>query len=156
MDIFGKITNAYKSLFKRMDDAEAMEDGEYDDEYGQMVSLSEMDDDADGEDVSLLRDLNPEMRKFVQTVSEDDTKTTAAAPKIVPVRILSDASVATDVIALLGMVRWAMEKSAASGGDRSYDFRVTCRNRSGSPLLVSIGDIAVNPIPVQDEFQVGN
>lgn len=152
MNIFGKISGAYKSLFGKPD-----AESPYDDGYGYPMSLEEMEDDAADDQTALLMQLNPEMRDYVRKMQKSGKKSTQSPPKIVPVRILADASTATDVIALLGMVRWAMEKSAADPkGELSFSFTVNCKNRSGNPFLVSIGDIAVEPVPVQAEFQVGN
>lgn len=155
MSIFGKMADAYKSLFDKGGKSESAE--AYDDEYGYRTTLDEIEEDAADDQTALLMQLNPEMRKYLVESSKDGAETTKLPPKIVPLRLLTDASTATDVIALLGMIRWAMEKSGNDPkGELSFNFSVNCKNRSNSPFLISIGDIAVEPIPVQCEFQVGN
>jgi len=152
MNIFGKISNAYKALFSKEEN-----DDIYDDEYGHQMSLDEMEEEAADEQTSLLMQLNPEMREYILNSSKNGNKTTKLPPKIVPIRLLADASTATDIIALLGMIRWAMNKSSEDPkGELNFNFNVNCSNRNKSPLLISIGDISIEPIPIQSEFHIGN
>lgn len=156
MGFFGKITGAYKSLFGKNGERDGDFDGSTE-EIDAIGAFEGMEEDTVDEQTALLMQLNPEMRKFVMDSSKNEGKSTKVQPKIVPITILSDQSTATDAITLLGMVRWALERAASdSSGTMSFDFKVTCRNRSQSPFLVSIGDVAVEPIPVQCEIQVGN
>lgn len=156
MGIFRKLTDAYRNLFGKGGET-ADSDGAYDDEYGYRSTIEEIEEDSADDQTTLLMQLNPEMRKYLLESPNGDGETTKPSMKIVPLRLLTDAPTATDVIALLGMIRWAMEKSGNDPkGELSFNFSVNCKNRSNSPFLVSIGDIAVEPIPVQFEFQVGN
>ena len=156
MDIFGKITNAYKSLFSKKDDENADIDDDSDDPI-HTLTLDEMEDEIADDQTALMMQLNPEMRDYILQNAKNINKSTKLPSKIIPISLLTDASTATDIIALLGMIKWAMEKSSKDEtGKLSYDFDITCKNRSKSPLLISIGDISVDAIPVQEKFQIGN
>ena len=93
------------------------------------------------------------MRKFISSGSEK-LNDIALPPKVIPLHFLTDTPTATQVITLLGMLRWAMEQSASDG--KEYRVSVSIKNRNSSPFLIGMGDVSIPKVAIQEKFTVGD
>lgn len=82
--------------------------------------------------------------------------------RMVPVTITTDGTTATQILMLLGIIRYCMESSREvldpkTGEAKEYRIDLRVKNRGRSGLLVSVGDESVQAIPIPDgEFTVGS
>ena len=171
MDIFDKLKAAYKKVVNSADNESGiLLDGDMDgfDDFGDVsnpptvdggpsTSLEELNDDVDGDEVALLRSLAPEMQEFVKN-SKEPKSSIGNTGCILPIQLLTDKPTATQLITLLGMFRWCMEQSAKGSGGNNQEFTISVKikNRGGSPLLLSIGDVTIPDIPMEENVIIGN
>ena len=145
MGIKDKIVSAYHKVVGNG------EKDEYD--FGMLTDIDNFNADLEEPNEAILREMDDETRKFLAE-NKEKLGNIATPPKYIPVHFLTDVSTATDVLALFGMIRWAMERSATN--DKEYEFNVRIRNRNGSPFLVGMGNVSIPKVAVQNEFSIGN
>ena len=82
--------------------------------------------------------------------------------KMLPLTLMTDGNTATQVVMLLEMIRYCMEKSkeiidSGTGEAKEYDIHLKVRNRGKSNFLVSMGDESMEALPVSEEpWFIGN
>lgn len=121
-----------------------------------MVDFTELDDDTMTEEQNLLSDINPYIRKwFIEQSKETSTSDATVQPKVINVQLATDNPTATQILTLLGMIRYSMEQSSKES-NKSFSIKLTISNRNGSPLLVGLGDTSIPSIPIVSDFEIGN
>ena len=121
-----------------------------------LVDFTELDDNTMTEEQNLLSDINPDIRKwFIEQSKETSSTDATVQPKIINVQLATDNPTATQILTLLGMVRYSMEQSSKES-NKSFTIKLTISNRNGSPLLVGLGDTSIPSIPIVSEFEIGN
>ena len=148
MGIKDTIVKAYRSIVGSKDGAAG---ADYD--FGMLSDLDDMDGETQSRETALLSQIDPEMRNYLSTAGEK-LNNVALPPRVIPVNLLTDTPTATQLLAMLGMVRWAMEKSSSTG--KEVTFKVRVANRNDSPFLVGMGDVAIPRVAPQDCVDIGN
>jgi hypothetical protein len=121
-----------------------------------MVDFTELDDNTLTEEQNLLSDINPDIRKwFIEQSKESTSSDATVQPKIINVQLATDNPTATQILTLLGMIRYSMEQSSKDS-NKSFSIKLTISNRNGSPLLVGLGDTSIPSIPIVSDFEIGN
>lgn len=121
-----------------------------------MVDFTELDDDTMTEEQNLLSDINPDIRKwFIEQSKETETSDATVQPKVINVQLATDNPTATQILTLLGMIRYSMEQTSKES-NKSFSIKLTISNRNGSPLLVGLGDTSIPSIPIVSDFEIGN
>jgi len=141
------IVKAYKSIVGKNTD----ENQDYD--FGMLSDIEQLDEGVREQETALLMQIDPEMRDFISSAG-NKLNDIALPPKVIPVNFLTDAPTGAQVMAMLGMVRWAMEKSSKTG--KEISFKVVVNNRNDSPFLVGMGDVSIPKVAVQDCVEIGN
>ena len=145
MGILSKIKDAYHSAVSK-----------YQQNDIGMVDFTELDDDTMTEEQNLLSDINPDIRKwFIEQSKEKETSDATVQPKVINVQLATDNPTATQILTLLGMIRYSMEQSSKES-NKSFSIKLTISNRNGSPLLVGLGDTSIPSIPIVSDFEIGN
>jgi hypothetical protein len=145
MGILSKIKNVYHSAISKSQQ----------NDIG-MVDFTELDDNTMTEEQNLLSDINPDIRKwFIEQSKETSTSDATVQPKVINVQLATDNPTATQILTLLGMVRYSMEQSSKDS-NKSFSIQLTISNRNGSPLLVGLGDTSIPSIPIVSNFEIGN
>lgn len=145
MGILSKIKNAYHSAVSKSKE----------NDIG-MVDFTELDDNTLTEEQNLLSDINPDIRKwFIEQSKETSTSDATVQPKVINVQLATDNPTATQILTLLGMIRYSMEQSSKNS-NKSFSIQLTISNRNGSPLLVGLGDTSIPSIPIVSNFEIGN
>jgi hypothetical protein len=145
MGILSKIKNVYHSVISKSQQ----------NDIG-MVDFTELDDNTLTEEQNLLSDINPDIRKwFIEQSKETSTSDATVQPKVINVQLATDNPTATQILTLLGMVRYSMEQSSKDS-NKSFSIQLTISNRNGSPLLVGLGDTSIPSIPIVSNFEIGN
>jgi hypothetical protein len=145
MGILSKIKNVYHSAISKSQQ----------NDIG-MVDFTELDDNTLTEEQNLLSDINPDIRKwFIEQSKETSTSDATVQPKVINVQLATDNPTATQILTLLGMVRYSMEQSSKDS-NKSFSIQLTISNRNGSPLLVGLGDTSIPSIPIVSNFEIGN
>lgn len=147
MGLKDRIVKAYNAISGK----EQKQEEEYD--FGMISDVNEMDEVTSEQSKILLSQLDTEMRKFISSGSEK-LNDIALPPKVIPLHFLTDTPTATQVITLLGMLRWAMEQSASDG--KEYRVSVSIKNRNSSPFLIGMGDVSIPKVAIQEKFTVGD
>jgi hypothetical protein len=121
-----------------------------------MVDFTELDDNTLTEEQNLLSDINPDIRKwFIEQSKESTSSDATVQPKVINVQLATDNPTATQILTLLGMIRYSMEQSSKDS-NKSFSIKLTISNRNGSPLLVGLGDTSIPSIPIVSNFEIGN
>lgn len=145
MGILSKIKNVYHSAISKSQQ----------NDIG-MVDFTELDDNTMTEEQNLLSDINPDIRKwFIEQSKETSTSDATVQPKVINVQLATDNPTATQILTLLGMIRYSMEQSSKDS-NKSFSIKLTISNRNGSPLLVGLGDTSIPSIPIVSNFEIGN
>lgn len=145
MGILSKIKNVYHSAISKSQQ----------NDIG-MVDFTELDDNTMTEEQNLLSDINPDIRKwFIEQSKETSTSDATVQPKVINVQLATDNPTATQILTLLGMIRYSMEQSSKDS-NKSFSIQLTISNRNGSPLLVGLGDTSIPSIPIVNNFEIGN
>lgn len=145
MGILSKIKNVYHSAISKSQQ----------NDIG-MVDFTELDDNTLTEEQNLLSDINTDIRKwFIEQSKETSTSDATVQPKVINVQLATDNPTATQILTLLGMVRYSMEQSSKDS-NKSFSIQLTISNRNGSPLLVGLGDTSIPSIPIVSNFEIGN
>ena len=147
MGLKDRIVKAYNAISGK----EQKQEEEYD--FGMISDVNEMEEVTSEQSKILLSQLDTEMRKFISSGSEK-LNDIALPPKVIPLHFLTDTPTATQVITLLGMLRWAMEQSASDG--KEYSVSVSIKNRNSSPFLIGMGDVSIPKVAIQEKFTVGD
>lgn len=147
MGLKDTILRAYRSIAGKKEDANQ----EYD--FGVLSDIEQLDEGTREQETALLMHIDPEMRDYISTAG-NKLNNIALPPKVIPVHFLTDAPTGAQVMTMLGMVRWAMEKSAKNG--KEISFKVVVNNRNDSPFLVGMGDVSIPKVAVQDFVEIGN
>lgn len=149
MGILSKLKTVYASMTGSGEKGGALDDD---------VELQLLDGELTDEE-SLLSEVSPEIRKFAAEKAAAERKgefSASVQPKIMNIQLATDVPTATQVLTLLGMVRYAMETTAKTPGGEPMTISVSIRNRSGSPLLIGIGDTSIPQVPLASTFEIGS
>lgn len=78
--------------------------------------------------------------------------------KMLPMTLYTDTFTAEQIILLLDMIRFCMERSAEEKSDDAteFTFNVHIKNRSRSDFIVSVGDEAQEPIAYSKDVYIGH
>lgn len=78
--------------------------------------------------------------------------------KMLPMTLYTDSFTAEQVVLLLDMIRFCMERSAECKSDDAseFSFNVHIKNRSRSDFVVSIGDESQEPIAYTKDVYIGH
>lgn len=78
--------------------------------------------------------------------------------RFININVASDKSTIVQLITLLGMIRYGLEKSGEGkeGENKTFKFTISLKNRNNSPLMIGIGEDAIPSIPINDEYFIGN
>jgi len=123
------------------------------------LSSDDIDEDTLSDEEQLLASLGPEIRERLlenARKGQNNGSGELLPPRVIPVHFYTDTPTASQVLALLGMVRWCMEKCASADDERTYDIKLTVSNRGKSPFLVDMGNKDIMAVPVTTDYKIGN